>query len=157
MSGCAISSAMLAAFTDPPYWMRTAARRVGAGRARPPSARIARAHRLGVVGAWPCGRADGPDRLVGDRPCAATCSALQPGERRPATWPSTFASVAARLALLERLADAQDRRHAVAQDRRATFWSTISSVSPNSSRRSGGRRSRSARRAWPGTPATPRR
>ena len=115
MPGRAMSSAMLPGFTLPPYWIRTASPAAvarGLGRPRPGSPR-----------SWPrrprasrCAGADRPDRLVGDdarrRP-----SSLDTPANASATWPSDLALGRAGLALLERLADAHDRRHLVREDR----------------------------------------
>ena len=75
-----------------------------------------RAHRLGVLGAWRCGRCRWPRSARRRSPAPPTCSARDARRARRATWPSTLASVLARLALVERLAAAQDRRHAVLED-----------------------------------------
>ena len=65
MSGWAISSAMLPDFTQPPYWMRTAAA-VGPSVTSAICAADRRAHGLGVLGRRGPAGADRPDRLVGD-------------------------------------------------------------------------------------------
>ena len=107
---------MFAAFTDPPYWMRTVAPASAPRRSAPRSVRTSRAHRLRVVRRRGAARADRPDRLVGDdhrRHLLARSTPASPAR----TWPTHLCLGVARLALLERLADAHDRRHAVREHR----------------------------------------
>ena len=79
----------VAGFTDPPYWMRTAAAASCADDARRPWPRIARAHRLGVLGGRRPAGADRPDRLVGDDQRRRPARRAHPAS--PAsTWPSTL-------------------------------------------------------------------
>ena len=134
MSGWAISSAMFDAFTEPPYWMRTARRRrprpVELADARPDG----RAHRLGVLGGGRPAGADRPDRLVGDDQRGDLVGGA-PGQRRRrpgrGPWPRCRPP---------RAPPASRRRRRSASSRGAgspcALSATISSVSPNSSRRS---------------------
>ena len=114
MSGCAISSAALDALTDPPYWMRTASAVASSVSSRDLAADRG-AHGLGVVGGGGPAGADRPDGLVGDheRRDLLVRAAGEPGldlaEHLRFGLP--------RLALVERLAAAHDRRHAVRLDR----------------------------------------
>ena len=110
MSGSAMSSAMFDGFTEPPYWMRTAAA-ASSPATSATTARTKRAHRLGVVGGGGAAGADGPDRLVGDDQ-RRDCSAARPGEAGP-HLAVDLGLGAAGLALLEGLAHAHDRRHPV--------------------------------------------
>ena len=109
MSGCAISSAMFAALTDPPYWIRTAAA-ASAPAISAIAPRIAPHTGLGVLGRRRAAGADRPDRLVGDDE-RRDLLGVTPGQRGVDLAEDLRLGVA-RLALLERLADADDRRHA---------------------------------------------
>ena len=116
MSRLAISSAMFAAFTDPPYWMRTASP-VGAVGERGRCAHGWRWHTAWAsVGRRRLAGADRPDRLVGDH---------QGGDLRLGAPGDAGVDLAEhlrlgrpRLALVERLADADDRGHPVLLDGR---------------------------------------
>ena len=133
MSGWAMSSAALVGLTDPPYCTRTAAA-ASAPATLGDRGPDERAHGLGVLGAGGAPGADGPDRLVGDDEPADRARRRRPAS--PArTCPVDLGLGLVGLALVERLAHAHDRRHAV---RRIAFTLrfTSSSVSPNSSRRS---------------------
>ena len=116
MSGCAISSAMFAGLDAS---RRTGCARVGRGVGaellgdRRPDRR---AHRLRVVGRGRAAGADRPDRLVGDHHRADLLGACGPAS--PARDLAEHLRLGlARLALVERLADAHDRRHPVLLDR----------------------------------------
>ena len=103
---------MLPGLTLPPYRIRMVSatgRRPGRASLRADDAD----RRVRVVRGRVAAGADRPDRLVGDD-AAAPSTAGDPRERR-GDLAGDLASVRAGLALVERLADADDRRHLLRQ------------------------------------------
>ena len=134
ISGLAMSSAALPGFTLPPYWMRIGSAVVGAVERPPASPRITPHGLVGVGRGWRCGRCRWPRSARRRRRTSAASAAFTPGERAVGSGSVTRAAVRARLALLERLPHAHDRRHAVLHARP----SASCSPSRRSRRRAGG-------------------
>ena len=110
----------LPAFTEPPYWMRTDVGRVGAASsrdARRGSPRTPPARRRPSR----CGRCRSPRSARRRSPSTPTCSARAAGEPG-ADLAEHLRLGLAGLALVERLADAHDRRHPVLLDRGDLAW-----------------------------------
>ena len=113
MSAWAISSAMLPGLTEPPYWIRTSS---AAASPWP----LATSSRMPLMVAWASSGvatsagSDRPDRFVGDD------QARHLGRRQTREGSGHLPTAGSRgvpgLALLERLADADDRRHGRGED-----------------------------------------
>ena len=84
ISGWLSSSAALAGFMEPPYWMVTACGRSGRRTGWRMVARMMAADLAGLLGGGGLAGADGPDGLIGDDArCAACRRARRPGRPSP--------------------------------------------------------------------------
>ena len=154
MSGSAISSSMFDALTDPPYWMRTAPA-VAASVSWAVLVADRRADGLRVGGRRGAAGADRPDRFVGDDERGDLL--LRPALERRGDLAEHLGLGVTGLALLQ----ASRPRRRSASCRGAGSRSPCRPPSRRSRRTAHAarcdRRSRSAPRAWRGTPVTPRR